>query len=67
LAYGTQFYQANSDEPATYIATQSFAEQIRFKDSLFGKRIGTQYGEGFISVNIPGIKSLDQLIYPELA
>lgn len=67
LAYASQFYQANSDEPATYIATQNFTEQIKFRDSLAGKRIGTQYGEGFISVNIPGIKSLDQLIYPELA
>ena len=67
LAYGTQFYNANSNEPATYIATQNFTEQIKYRDSLLGKRIGTQYGEGFISVNIPGIASLDQLIYPELA
>ncbi len=67
MAYSSQFFNAKSDEPTTYIATQSFAEQLRYKDSLFGKRIGTQYGEGFISVNTPGIASLDQLIYPELA
>jgi N-acetylglucosamine malate deacetylase 1 len=67
LAYSSQFYQAGSDEPLTYIATQNFTEQIKYRDSLMGKKIGTQYGEGFISVNIPGISSLDQFIYPEIA
>jgi bacillithiol biosynthesis deacetylase BshB1 len=67
LAYGSQFFNVNSDEPTTYIATENFTEQIKFRDALLGKRIGTQYGEGFVSVNIPGIASLDQLIYPELA
>ncbi|GAA4458950.1 bacillithiol biosynthesis deacetylase BshB1 [Rurimicrobium arvi] len=66
-AYTSQFYNQDSHEPVTYIATQHFTEQIRYRDSLLGKRIGTQYGEGFISVNIPGIDSLDSLIYPELA
>ncbi|MFA6151398.1 MAG: bacillithiol biosynthesis deacetylase BshB1 [Chitinophagaceae bacterium] len=66
-AYTSQFYQAGSDEPLTYIATQNFTEQIKYRDSLMGKKIGTAYGEGFISVNIPGISSLDQLLYPQLA
>lgn len=66
-AYTSQFYKPGSDEPITYIATQNFTDQIIYRDSLMGKKIGTQYGEGFISVNIPGISSLDQLIYPELA
>ena len=38
-----------------------------FVDALMGKKIGTEFGEGFISVNIPGISSLDQLLYPQLA
>lgn len=66
-AYASQFYQPGSDEPLTYIATQNFTDQIIYRDALMGKKIGTQYGEGFISVNIPGISSLDQLIYPEIA
>lgn len=66
-AYTSQFYQPGSDEPITYIATQNFTEQIKYRDSLMGKKIGTHYGEGFISVNIPGISSLDQLLYPVLA
>ncbi len=67
LAYSSQFYQADSDEPITYIATQNFTDQIKYRDALLGKKIGTQYGEGFISVNIPGIASLDSLLYPEIA
>jgi bacillithiol biosynthesis deacetylase BshB1 len=66
-AYTSQFHQADSNEPLTYIATQNFIDQIRFRDALMGKKIGTEFGEGFISVNIPGISSLDQLLYPQLA
>jgi bacillithiol biosynthesis deacetylase BshB1 len=66
-AYTSQFYQPGSGEPVTYIATEQFTEQIRYRDALMGKKIGTGYGEGFISVNIPGISSLDQLLYPTLA
>lgn len=66
-AYTSQFYNKESGEPITYIATQNFTEQIRFRDSLQGKRIGRAFAEGFISVNIPGVDSLDSLLYPELA
>lgn len=65
--YGSQFYNNSSQEPLTYIATQNFVDQIKFRDSLMGKKIGTEYGEGFISENIVGIAHLDQLIYPQLA
>lgn len=66
-AYRSQFYNIESGEPLTYIATQNFTEQIHFRDALWGKRIGRAFGEGFISVNIPGLDSLDSLVYPELA
>lgn len=66
-AFTSQFYQAGSQEPITYIATQNFLEQIKYRDALMGKKIGVQYAEGFISENIPGISSLDQLVYPQLA
>jgi bacillithiol biosynthesis deacetylase BshB1 len=66
-AYKTQFFNADSEEPLTYIATSGFLEQIKYRDVLMGKRIGTRYAEGFISENIPGIADLDQLVYPEMA
>jgi len=66
-AYKSQFHNPGSNEPETYIATQDFLDQIRFRDVLMGKRIGTRYAEGFLSENIPGIRDLDDLLYPRLA
>lgn len=63
--YRSQFHNPDSDEPMTYIATGNFLEQIKYRDALMGKRIGTQYAEGFVSENIPGIHDLDDLLYPE--
>lgn len=65
--YSSQFHTPGSSEPATYIATQDFLEQLRFRDALMGKRIGTAFAEGFISVNIPGIADLDALLLPDIA
>jgi LmbE family N-acetylglucosaminyl deacetylase len=66
FCYTSQFFNPGSDEPSTYISSGDFMEQIRAKDLLFGKRIGTKYGEGFISENVPGIGSLDDLVLPEM-
>ncbi len=65
--YKSQFHNPESDEPVTYIATQDFLEQIRYRDALAGKRIGAKYAEGFVSENIPGISDLDDLFYPDIA
>ena len=45
----------------------SFLQQIMYRDSLMGKRIGVKYAEGFVSENAVGVKSLDELLLPELA
>ncbi len=66
-AYKTQFHDPNSGEPQTYIATSSFLEDIVSRDRLWGKRIGTRAGEGFISKNTPGLASLHALLLPEMA
>ena len=65
--YKSQFHDPDSNEPVTYIATQNFLEQIKYRDSLMGKRIGTGYAEGFVCENIPGISDLDDLLYPDIA
>jgi bacillithiol biosynthesis deacetylase BshB1 len=65
--YKSQFHDPNSNEPTTYIASQDFLENIRYRASLLGKRIGTRYAEGFICENPPGIADLDKLLYPQLA
>jgi len=65
--YKSQFHNPTSNEPITYIATQDFLEQVKGRDVLMGKRIGTKYAEGFVCENIPGISDLDMLLYPEMA
>lgn len=65
--YKSQFHDPGSDEPLTYIATQDFLQQIESRSALLGKRIGVKYGEGYVSINLPGISDLDSLIYPEMA
>ncbi len=64
--YRSQFHNPGSDEPQTYISSQNFLEQIQFRDALLGKRIGTTYGEGLVSTNIPGIADLNSLILPHV-
>ena len=66
-AYKSQFHDPSSKEPMTYIASQNFLELIARRDALMGKRIGTPAGEGFLSVNIPGMADLDSFLLPEMA
>ena len=65
--YKSQFHQPGASEPETYISGQNFMKQIESRDSLMGKRIGTQYGEAFICENVPGVQDLDRFIYPQIA
>lgn len=65
--YKSQFHDIDSNEPLTYISTGNFLKSVKAKDMLAGKKIGTQYGEGFICENLPGIDSLNDLILPEIA
>jgi bacillithiol biosynthesis deacetylase BshB1 len=64
-AYKTQFYNNDSPEPQTYISSPEFLEAIIARARLLGKRIGVQFGEGFISKKNIGIKNLDALILQE--
>ncbi len=64
--YASQFHNPGSAEPVTYIATGQFLNDVVARNALVGKRIGTQYGEGFICENIPGIRDLNALVLPEL-
>jgi bacillithiol biosynthesis deacetylase BshB1 len=61
-AYGTQFYTPGIDGPHTYISTPSYFETIISRHKMFGKRIGVEYGEGFISEKRIGIQTFDALI-----
>ena len=62
LAYESQFYNPNSNEPNTYISSPLFMEGIKARSIQYGKTIGVEYGEGFITVNPVGIKDLSALV-----
>ena len=61
-AYESQFYNHNSNEPKTYIASETFLESIKSRDMNTGKIINVQYAEGFFTHNAPGISDLSALI-----
>ena len=54
LCYATQFHNPNLNEPNTYISSPQFLETVKARSMMFGKRIGVQYAEGFISEKILG-------------
>lgn len=62
LAYASQFYSENSDEPVTPIATKNFLESIHYRSQDFGRLIGVDYAEGFTTERYVAVKSLGDLI-----
>ncbi|MEO5967910.1 MAG: bacillithiol biosynthesis deacetylase BshB1 [Ferruginibacter sp.] len=61
-AYKTQFFQEGSGGVQTYISSPEFLESVIYRYKMFGKMIGVEYAEGFISKKILGIKSLESII-----
>lgn len=61
LAYGSQFYDPNSDEPETPISGKEFLDFIRSRMVQFGRPIGAQHAEGFTVQRTPGVNSLFDL------
>lgn len=64
-AFKTQFYTDNSvntDEPQTYISTPGFLESVVSRSKMFGRMIGVEHAEGFLSKKMVGINSFDALI-----
>jgi N-acetylglucosamine malate deacetylase 1 len=62
LAYSSQFYDPNSSEPETLIATKNFLESLSYRQQDFGRLIGTDFAEGFTVERPIAIKSLENLI-----
>lgn len=62
LAYKSQFYDPNSSEPMSYIASKEFMEFLRARAEEFGHVIGTKYGEGFTVDRTIGVKNIFDLI-----
>ena len=63
-AYSSQFYSTEykEDEPQTYISTPAFLGSIIGRHQMFGKMIGVEYAEGFITEKMIGIRDFDSLV-----
>jgi N-acetylglucosamine malate deacetylase 1 len=62
-AYGTQFYNPNANEQnETYISTPQFFESVVARAAMFGKMIGVDYAEGFISKKAIGVQNFSSLV-----
>jgi N-acetylglucosamine malate deacetylase 1 len=62
LAYSSQFYNPNSSEPVTPIATKNFLDSIHNRSRELGRLVGTEYAEGFTVERYLAVNSLGDLI-----
>ncbi len=63
LAYQTQFYNPNSDEPMTPIATKDFLESLTYRAQNLGRLSGVSYAEGFTSERLICLKNFDGIVF----
>jgi N-acetylglucosamine malate deacetylase 1 len=65
-AFTTQFYNGNESSgdsmPQSYISTPLFLESVIARARMMGKRIGVQFGEGFVTEKVVGIRNFDALV-----
>lgn len=62
MAYGSQFYNPNTNEPVTPIATKNFLDSIHYRAQDLGRLIGTDYAEGFTVERSVAVNSLGDLM-----
>jgi len=61
MAYSSQFYEPNSSEPITPIATKNFLDSLVYRSQDLGRLIGTDFGEGFTVERYLAVNSLSDL------
>ena len=61
LAYKTQFFDPNSDEPETPISSKNFTDSITYRARNLGRLIGVEFAEGYTVERYPAIDSLFDL------
>jgi|SRR5690606_29524112 len=62
MAYKSQFYDPNSNEPVTPIATKNFKESILYRAQDLGRLINSEYAEGFTVERYLAVNSLSDLV-----
>ena len=61
LAYKTQFFNKNSQEPETPISSKNFTDSIVYRARDLGRLIGVEYAEGFTVERQAAVDSLFDL------
>jgi len=61
LAYGSQFYNPESNEPDTPISGKEFLDFLRGRAMTYGRPIGAELAEGFTTARNVGVKNLFDL------
>jgi bacillithiol biosynthesis deacetylase BshB1 len=62
MAYDSQFFNPETDEPITPIATVNFLESINYRAQDLGRLIGTDFCEGFTVERYLAVNSLTDLM-----
>ncbi|UII76053.1 bacillithiol biosynthesis deacetylase BshB1 [Flagellimonas sp. HMM57] len=62
LAYESQFFDPNSDEPETPISSKNFIDSVNYRARDLGRLIGVEYAEGFTAERYVAVDNLDDLI-----
>ena len=61
LAYSSQFYNPDSNEPETPITSKNFLESVKYRAQDLGRLTNVDYAEGFTSSSVLLINSLEDL------
>ena len=62
LAYSSQFFDPNSDEPETPISSKNFVDSVNYRARDLGRMIGVEHAEGFNVERFVAVDTLDSLI-----
>jgi bacillithiol biosynthesis deacetylase BshB1 len=62
LAYSSQFYNPNTNEPESPISTKNFLDSVKYRAQDLGRIIGADYAEGFTVERYLAVNSLGNLI-----
>ena len=61
LAYSSQFYNPNTNEPESPISSKNFLDSVKYRAQDLGRIVGVDYAEGFTVERYLTVNSLGDL------
>ena len=62
MAYSSQFFDPDSDDPETPISSKNFLESVKYRARDLGRLVGVEYAEGFTVERLVAVDHLGALI-----